>query len=512
MISSLLQKKHYFLIVVLLFAVFLRFWNISNTVQFLGDQGRDSLIVSKIFKEKDLVFIGPVTSVGNMYLGPLYYYFMVPFLMISYPSPLGPVYAVAFLGVLTIYLMYALGKELMGEKVALAATTLMAFSATVVAGTRFSWNPNPAPLASLVMIYFVFKALRKNEKYWVLVVLCFSVLIQLHYLTLLSGLGFGSLWLWQLYQKHKNKKSIKKMIVLTVIGGLIFIISLTPLILFDIKHDGLNFQAFKKIISGENSFEQQSLTSVEKINKYLVNTKNRGSQILLELSISDQKNLNNYLFLFSIVILFLSLRDSQILAINGKSKDHYFGKIIIITFFITGIFGTALYKHTIFDHYIAYLFPVSFFALGLIGEYLYKKGISGKFAIGLFLILFANYNVSKMSKVLSSTGSTMNKIWSTSKTITDRVMDGEKYNIVLLTGTGDIDGQNYRYFLSTTDKPPVEMEDRGKIDTLFIINDDKVLKNVADSPIYEIVVFPNKTPSEVYQIDDGPEITVLRRN
>ncbi|MBU0974924.1 glycosyltransferase family 39 protein [Patescibacteria group bacterium] len=486
------KKKHYFFIIVLILAAFVRFWNIPNTVQFLGDQGRDSLIVSKIFKENNFVFIGPVTSVGNMYLGPLYYYFMVPFLMISYPNPLGPVYAVAFLGVLTIYLMYALGKELVGQKVALVAATLMTLSATVVAGTRFSWNPNPAPLISLLLIYFVFKALRKDTKYWILVVLCFSVLIQLHYLTLLAGLGFGSLWVWQLYQKHKNKKSIRKMMISTIIGVFIFVSFLTPLVLFDLKHDGLNFQAFKKIIIGENSFEEESFAFLD-----------RGSQILVELSIGDQKNLNNYLFIFfiGILILSLSLRDS-----------HRLGKIIIVTFLITGIFGTALYKHTIFDHYVAYLFPVSFFALGIIGEYLYKKGVSGKLAISLFLILFVNYNVIKMTKVLSSTGSTMNKIWSSSKTISDRVADGEKYNIVLLTGTGDIDGQNYRYFLSTTNKPPVEMEDRGQIDTLFIINDDKVLKNVVDSPIYEIVVFPNKIASEVYQINDGPEITVLRRN
>jgi hypothetical protein len=32
---------------------------------------------------------------------------------------------------------------------------------------------------------------------------------------------------------------------------------------------------------------------------------------------------------------------------------------------------------------------------------------------------------------------------------------------------------------------------------------------VTDSPIYEIVVFPNKEPKEVYTTFDGPEITVL---
>ena len=116
-----------------------------------------------------------------------------------------------------------------------------------------------------------------------------------------------------------------------------------------------------------------------------------------------------------------------------------------------------------------------------------------------------------MKIVMSDTGGRIVDIQRAVDTITSRVKQNEKYNIILLTGTGDIEGQNYRYFLSATNNPPVVDEDRGNIDTLFIINDDRVLTNVVDSPIYEIVVFPNKIPSEVYEVENGPEITVLRR-
>lgn len=69
-------------------AFFLRFYNLEDSQQFLGDQGRDAIVVSRMFVEKDPVFIGPITSVGDIYLGPLYYYFMLPFLWLSYPSPM----------------------------------------------------------------------------------------------------------------------------------------------------------------------------------------------------------------------------------------------------------------------------------------------------------------------------------------------------------------------------------------------------------------------------------------
>jgi len=66
----------------------------------------------------------------------------------------------------------------------------------------------------------------------------------------------------------------------------------------------------------------------------------------------------------------------------------------------------------------------------------------------------------------------------------------------------------------TTDKnkPPVPLEERGNINTLFIINEEKKSQKVTDLPIYEIVTFPNKVPSEVYHIPNGPEITILRRD
>jgi hypothetical protein len=74
--------------------------------------------------------LGPGTSVGKMYLGPLYYYAMVPFLAMTYPEPTGPAYAMAFSGILTVALLY-LWEKLVGDRVALAAATL--FATTLIA-------------------------------------------------------------------------------------------------------------------------------------------------------------------------------------------------------------------------------------------------------------------------------------------------------------------------------------------------------------------------------------------
>ena len=134
------QGKLIILGLLLAAAVYLRFYNLTNTVLFLGDQGRDAIIVADIFRQKDLVFIGPVTSVGNLYLGPLYYYFMLPFLWLWRLDPTGPAVMVALFGTATVYVVYRIGRDFFNERVGLAASALYALSPVVIAFSRSSWT------------------------------------------------------------------------------------------------------------------------------------------------------------------------------------------------------------------------------------------------------------------------------------------------------------------------------------------------------------------------------------
>lgn len=500
-----LEIQHYILILVLGIASFLRLYNVSNTVQFLGDQGRDALVVARIFKNLDPVFIGPVTSVGNMYLGPLYYYFMVPFLMITYPSPMGTVYAIALLGILTVFLVYFVGKRFLDKNSALWGSVLFGLSAVVAQNTRFSWNPNPAPVVSLLMMYFTYQALKKNERYWILVTICFAVLIQLHYLTLLSGAGFGLIWIYQLVSR---KQSVKKMFVSTIISAVILLISMTPLVLFDLKHDGLNKNAFINILTKEEAFSKKDIAQDSNpLVIFLIDLKNRCELVTTQISIGEHSRSLN--FLFTIVILSTFV---YVIYKKHKNKKDLSGELVLASFLFTGIFGLALYKQNIYDHYISYLFPVVFLTLGVVFNYFISKKIWGYLIIGIFLLYFAKFNYYHAKAILKSLGWTIADIQSVSKTIEDRVVPGEKYNIVLLNSTGDILGQNYRYFLTTSEKPPVSEDQFGEVDTLFIIDEERKVEKEVDSPVYEIVTFSNKIPHEVYYIPDGPEITVLRKN
>ena len=60
----------------------------------------------RLLVDFDPILVGPGTSIGNMYLGPLYYYMMAPALLFANFSPVGPAIQIALLGVLTVWLIW----------------------------------------------------------------------------------------------------------------------------------------------------------------------------------------------------------------------------------------------------------------------------------------------------------------------------------------------------------------------------------------------------------------------
>lgn len=492
----------YFALLITLLAGFLRFFRIPETVMFLGDQGRDALIVANIFKELDPILIGPVTSVGNMYLGPLYYYFMLPFLWLSYPSPLGPVYAVAFFSTLTVFITYVIGKKMFSPITGLLAAFFLAFCASAIELSRFSWNPNLAPLFSILMIFFNWKALNK-PKYWMLVAFLFSGIIQLHYLTLLTGGSAGLLWLLSVFRAKKNHQ-LKNLLKYSLISGLIILFSFIPLVIFDLRHGGINYQAIQNMFAKEQIFtDKQSQTVADKAITFLKDSRSRTSSIIVRLNLGSDTNLE--LAIIGIVIFsFFYLTVIE----KNKSQKIKDSQLTIFSYLIVGIIGTAVYQHSLFTHYIAYLIPVSCILYALSLRLAIKKlKLYSLPIIMLTMIGFIYVNYSRWPLK-------PNNLYLNTKIISDQIFSQlqptDRYEIVLLSETRDLYGQSYRYFLSTTDNPPV-VRDKGEIpNTLIIIDEEKKIDDVTQLPIYEIQVFPEKKIDQYIENYNQADIYIIR--
>ncbi len=492
----------YLAIVITLIAGFIRFYRIPHTLMFLGDQGRDAIIVARIFKEFDPVLIGPVTSVGNMYLGPLYYYFMMPFLWLSYPSPLGPVYAVALFSTLSIFLLYSVGKKMFSPVTGLLSAFFMAFSYSAVELSRFSWNPNLAPLLSILMIYHCWKAL-KQPKYWLWVAVWFSAIIQLHYLTLLTGASAGLLWIYSTFLTKKEKKDIKKFVTSSLLSLLIVLLSLSPLVLFDLRHSGINYLAIQSMFTKEEIFvDKQANTFSQTANRYLTNVKSRSSTILVNLNLGSQQKLGMLL----LGIIFITL---IFLIIKKKKQEHQNALLVLLSFLIVGIMGTAAYQHSLFTHYIAYLIPVVCLVYALSLRLIIKT--LKKWSIPILLAVAVGYLVINYPLWPLKPHNLFFNTKQISAQVANLLNEDDRYEIVLLSETNDHHGQSYRYFLSTTNNPPI-VRDKGEIpNTLVIIDEEKKVEDVAQIPIYDIVVFPSKEIDLFFENKDLANIYILRK-
>ena len=173
-----------------------------------------------------------------------------------------------------------------------------------------------------------------------------------------------------------------------------------------------------------------------------------------------------------------------------------------------GILGTAAYQHTIFNHYIAYLFPITALIYSLILNQFLSKKILWLIPVA-FISIFLKHNMQQLP--LTPNYSYL-RVQQTAKQIYQKLEDKEKYDLVLLSESKDLYGQNYRYFLSTTDTPPQKKGLGHAPDTLIIIDEQKQVENVTQLPIYEIEIFPEKDVNLLLENEELPDIYFLRKD
>ena len=320
--------KNWLLIIILLIAAFCRLYRISGYMEFLGDQGRDVVIVRDFLKNGNLFFIGPQTSIGNMYLGPFYYYLIAPALLLANFNPVGPAVFVALLGVATAYLIYFVTKKWFNRRASLIAAFLYAISPIAIKYSNFSWNPNIMPFFALLFVYLM------TEKRYLWASLAFAMCLNSHYLALLLLPIAFIIWIY-----NSPKKYLKE----TILAVIIFFLSLIPQFLFDLRHQGQNIKALATF------FTQRETTVNLKAYKSLPVIPRLFNQINTDLLAG--KNINFGIALS--IILFIGI--IYLLLKHRNQKLLY-----CVLWYLIGLVGLGLYKQHIYSHYFGFLFPVVF--------------------------------------------------------------------------------------------------------------------------------------------------------
>lgn len=346
--------KNWLIVFILLIAAFCRLYRIADYMEFLGDQGRDVVIVRDFLKNGNLFFIGPQTSIGNMYLGPFYYYLIAPALLLANYSPVGPAVFVALLSVATAYLIYFVTQKWFNSKAAYIAAFLYSISPIAIKFANFSWNPNIMPFFALLFIYLM------TEKRYLWACLAFAMCLNSHYLALLLLPVAFIIWLI-----NSPKKYVKE----TILAILIFLLSLIPQILFDLKHNGQNLKALTTF------FTQRETTVNLKAYKSLPVIPSLFNQINTDLLAG--KNITFGIIVS--IILFIG-----IIYLLFKHRNQKL--IYCILWYLSGLIGLGLYKQHIYSHYFGFIFPVVFI---LMAYFLSKVHILLTTFLLIFLTLFS---------------------------------------------------------------------------------------------------------------------------
>ncbi len=446
-----LGKESIAVILILLLGFFLRIYRIKDYVVFLGDEGRDVLVVYNIL-HGDLTLLGPTSSVGGFFLGPIYYYFMAPFLFLSRYDPVGPAIMVALFGLVTIYLVYKIGKEFFGREAGFIASLLYAISPIVIIYSRSSWNPNVFPFFTLSSLYVLYKAVSKNSlRLFFLAGILMGINLQIHYLAtfvggvmffyvLFVGLRLETIWFTQTIKRY----------FLMLMG---FVIGFSPFLAFELRHQFTNTQNIINFIfnSPEAGASGQFFSNLQHVFIRLF-----GGLVLSFPTSNNFFKFDNFIQVWLVASALLGLVSViffLIVFIKSRTDKKLFQKYLLI--FLWGLLGIGLfglYKKSIYDYYLGFLFPLPFLLVGFlfseIGIVLKKPG---KVLILLLVgaIVFVNL---KFSPINVPGNHQVEQV----KMISDFVLsktNGQPYNFSI-SGIGNSD-HAYRYFFKLAGRDPV---------------------------------------------------------
>lgn len=425
------------ILVIFAIAVFLRFYQIEPYLHFLGDEGRDLRIVRNMIVTGKPTFLGPTASVGGFYLGPIYYYFITPWLIFFGFSPVGPAVMVACMSLVTLGIVYWLTRAISGVFGATCALLLMAVSPLIVRHSRFSWNPNPVPLFSLL----TFAPLWLGNHHWIWFVLSGAALgvnVQLHYLTVILAPLVGIAVLWQ----FPRQRWLPALLLVT----LGFCLTSLPFLAFEAYHNFPNFRTIAEFV-----VQRSGATNVEVFG--LAKQFHAAGQRLYELVLpTPYLSLSTTLFWVSLLFIVIKERLSF-----GRPRSLLW---LLLLWTVGGIGGLSLYKGTLHPYYFAFLFPIPFILIGsLLGRISKLKGMRILSAVLLVGLLYFMLQPSfPKDRGLASLYIWHPPQWIVKQTrdIADFVLaqtGAKSYNFALIADQNT--DHAYRYFFELSGRPPV---------------------------------------------------------
>lgn len=476
------DKKILILILILVLAAAFRLYRIREYIVFLGDEGRDVLVVKRMIVDKKFTLLGPITSVGSMYMGPIYYYFMAPFLWLWNFDPVGPAVMVVIFSLLTIILLYKLGNDFFDSNIGLIAAFLYSIGRLPVLYGRSSWNPNIVPFFSILIIYSMLKVVAANEKkYLILAGLSLGILIQLHYVTFLMIpviIICLALIRFRLSLKY----------YLSALVG--FLALYSPFLLFEIRHRFVNTLAVWRF------FWQQKNESGSSILPFFSTAIDVSVRLFWRLIVIDNAEISKIFIIGLAFALFYYWHKNRQQVKIRKSIS------VLFIWLIVGVVSFGLYRGVIYDYYFGSLFTLPYLLTAILIYTLWKKGSIYKSAAMIMVLVYIIFNF-KHSPLAIEPNNLLKNTQTIAKFIFDKA-GNKPYNFALIAGQNS--DHAYRYFLEIWKNPPltivnpqIDPQRKSVASDLYVVCEEKICQPLGHS-LWEIAGFGRAEIIEEWQV------------
>lgn len=364
------HKYSLILIIILLLGLFFRTYKLVERFGFGHDADLYSWMVKDIVINHHFRLVGQLTSAEGIFIGPLFYYLLVPFYLISGMDPIGSAYLSPVIGILTIFSYYFVLSKLFNKKVGLIAAFLQAVLLGAVGFDRWVVPTITTKIWAIWYLYTIFMIARGNFKVLPLLGVLIGLIWHVH-LALLPTLLTVPCAFW-FSKKIPSFKQITFFLLSLVITSL-------PLLVFEVKHNFIQtislIQSFSINHEGGVGWYKFG-ANLDKI------AKNTYDLFFLPNSLPNNSKLP---FTLGLLISSLMLIKNKIL------KTH---ELILLFIWIAGVTLYFTFSSTIVSEYYFANLEVIFLTIGSLLLYMvYKLSVFGKYLILLLLSLVLIRNV-----------------------------------------------------------------------------------------------------------------------
>lgn len=475
---SFFKKDRIILILILVVAIIVRLVPLEKLMVFSPDESYILYIVQTIVKDFHIIWIG-VSALGfDFYMGPGWIYFLYPFVALFKNDPLVIGVISSLIGVITTWVIYWFGKKLFGIKVGLLAALFYGTSSLIVYYDQQPY-PNAVPLLSLLMALSLYMS-KKSKKWLYLFAASYGAVFHIH-LSLVLIIFAGIYWV--LRHKLLDKKTF-------IISTIIFLITISPLIVFDYFHKASNITAPIRIIQTLNNnkakppLNKKLYSAVRVLSRlwYLDAGNSNIDEILYPCNTSNEAQTTQAklpLIILGLTILIFFFRGKDLWSNEKKNLLFILSLCFIVPYLVLNSINAV-------EYYLLGFFPI-FFIIAAYFFTSFKKPLN--YIIYILISLFVIYNVYTVFVASDEYGLRAKKI------MVNKVMQAIDNATYELSEEGGVcqGAAGWRYMYITYGKRPVRSSEDKSFSWLW---PDEIGSGKAK---YSIVMEERRTPKRKHE-------------